>query len=522
MEDDPDDGLDTGEEPRMRINWGRDLKPPAQRIAAAAADDTDAMDVSEPPAKLQRRGERAVPLPQQQQQQPLAPPAAADAANAAMEDDDTPRPIFDDHDYELFLCNGMLDIALYELDQYQMVFEEEKRRFDSSTTGVSQMEYIASLKEATKRATMGDYRLNKFKQYMASFKLVRYAPQMSVVSYAISGLIPLMFGAAFEHHKARIIREHGLSDFRTQVYVSFPRRRGKTQIMSAIEAAAQAVMGGKTALFAAVFQQASDLMDLIHGKLLEILPKEWIRHKNSRRMVVCQPGANEADANAHVGVVRCYSSSVTSARGFTACRIYFDEASFAKAEFFLKNVFAGMLLKDTFVLMVSSPGRDHTPFAKLCKAVDPQGFLEHKVLVLDNMCAKCRSNRMATECPHTTMPDPPWFVTREEQEKIRRIMSKISFEAFRAEFLGISESEAMKVFSEESLRAFTTRPAVTFDQPPSYVIIGLDPSGNGRSESAVCALTRDAHGNVVVSTMGAPGFAAIRREYSFSYRPYGS
>ena len=116
----------------------------------------------------------------------------------------------------------------------------------------------------------------------------------------------------------------------------------------------------------------------------------------------------------------------------------------------------------------------------------------------------------------------PWFVTREEQEKIKCIMSKISFEAYRAEFMGISESEAVRVFSEESLKAFISRKPVKFERPPRAVIVGLDPSGGGRSESGVCALTEDDHGNVVVSLMGEPGCAMMRCEYSFSYRPYGS
>lgn len=489
---------------------------PVERPAVAAAQqpprhqltDDDDLDTAERPSKRSR------------------PPDDSAAPNP---DSDEPQLVFTQADLELLAVNGLLDTAIYELDQYELMFCEDERRAESATAGVSQLEYISSIKETTKRATLGDYRIAKFNEYMASFNMHRYAPQMKVVSYALSGLIPLMFGDAFEHHQARIEREYRLTDFRGHIYISFPRRRGKTQIMAAIEAAGQAVMGGKTALFAAVLQQASDLKDIIHSKLLEILPKEWIRANNSRRMVIAKPGCSEHDPNAHVGVIRCYSSSVTSARGFTASRIHFDEASFAKAEFYLKNVFAGMLLKNTFVLMVSSPGKDDTPFAKLCSAKKPKNNpndedqYENKVLILNNICDKCRRNRKKTQCKHTTMPDPPWFVTREQQEKIRRIMIKISYEAYRAEFMGISESDAVKVFTEESLQRMYNRPRVKFAKPARYVIIGLDPSGGGRSESAVCAMTEDDQGNVVVRfAIAAPGFVCRKGVCSRAPSPYES
>lgn len=60
----------------------------------------------------------------------------------------------------------------------------------------------------------------------------------------------------------------------------------------------------------------------------------------------------------HAKRVVIFTNKVESARGFTATRILVDEAAFVPPNQFFKNIFIGMMVEKTFVLIISSPAVD--------------------------------------------------------------------------------------------------------------------------------------------------------------------
>jgi hypothetical protein len=426
---------------------------------------------------------------------------AEEKAPAKAIGNDGAEMVFSPQDIEMLYTTGLLDTLAFELEQYLRVFQEDDQLEKSATVGITTTEYIASLNESVKLACMGDARIRRFQYAIASFKMRPYTPQQQLIQFALTGLIPQFFGDSFEENKPRIVRDYGLgADFRTREIVSYARRRGKSEGMGAVEAASQYAAGGRTAIFAPYFQQAADLMAITRKRLIEIVPERWIVQESAKRIVISESGRiNDTTPGAINGIIRCYSGNVNAGRGFTAGRILVDEGNYVHSKLYTKTIFAGLLLRYTFVLIVSSPSTRKTVFAVLCEIRDRSGNLMNKVLVLDTVCALCRAERGKTKCEHVTMPEPPWFDSREEQENLQRIMALLNPAAYRAEMMGLTEDTTIKCFTEKSLSdLFQGRARAPLGRPPKYVIIGLDPSGGSSSDSAVCAVAVDENGITTV------------------------
>ncbi len=381
------------------------------------------------------------------------------------------------------------------LDTYVEMDAERIKRL----RGISSEDAMESALEASKARVRGDVLFRQFMANFSLFKMVRYAPQMEVVRACQGPLIKQMFGEEFDIHKERITREYGITDFRGEVMITMPRRRGKTQIVGAIEASAATVIeNGVTAIFASVFSQASDLMNIIHDFICQLPDgKRMITQKNSRRMTVSK---NKLKSDSTATVIRAFSGSTNSARGFKATRIYVDEAGFVKEEFIIKNIFAGMLLLHTMLVMISSPPAKGKPFDRLCNARNARGELMFKRIRIDLMCEDCREkNKFATTCNHVMLPHPPWLAEDEQQETIRVVMSDMDPMSYRQEILGLADDLDVECFPEITLRRLRLDERVTFTSPPEYILVGVDPAGEGTSETAVCAMTLNACGEHVVS-----------------------
>lgn len=189
-------------------------------------------------------------------------------------------------------------------------------------------------------------------------------------------------------------------------------------------------------------------------------------------------------------IIRCFSGKADSARGFKADRIYFDEASFAQPGFIIRNVFAGMTMKNVMVLLISSPPtRQDAIFAQLFVARDVRGNLVVKVVNVATKCPACKNNTadLRPTCEHVSLATPPWMAADEEQETIRDLMRKLDPIAFEQEILGLLTGADVPCFPESVLNKLKERQRVRFTEHPEMVLIGIDPSGHGRSETGFCA-----------------------------------
>lgn len=370
------------------------------------------------------------------------------------------------------------------------VYKEEEERKLRDRRGLSVQEQIESKIEARKYRSTGDLRLKDFFVYVGTFNMYRFAPQMLVIRKAAASLIVQMFGDTLDEHIERLKHQYGYTDNDIRkgvICVIMPRRRGKSEVVAAIEAAAALSIGKTSAVFAAYSRQAIELMQLIYNRICEIDPT-FVIVKNAQKMVVSKlRSENDPDKC----TIRCFSGNADSARGFKADRIHFDEASFAKPEFITRNVFAGMTMKNVVVFLISSPPKkvDNT-FAQLVEMKNDYGEEVFKVVYIRSKCAECTKLRDDKPgCPHVISPTPPWMANEDQMETIRNVLKRLDPLAYDQEILGIMSGQDIPVMPENVIQKIKVTKKISFKEPPETILIGFDPAGADRSELAFCAAT---------------------------------
>jgi hypothetical protein len=279
-----------------------------------------------------------------------------------------------------------------------------------------------------------------------------------------------------------------------------PRRRGKTEIAAVIEAAAMVTFQGRAGIFASVEAQTKEMLGTIYNRIVEFCSDIKEITRRTANMVEYSPKQERRDPQR--GMIYAFSGKVDSARGKRMHRVYVDEASFTKANVITKNVFAAMLMAGTFVLMVSSPPDDQTHiFARMCNHKRSDGTSTFKYIRIDNTCDDCRQKPWVTRCPHVRLPAPRWLASNAEMDMIRDVLSKIDPIAYKHEILGIMADDDLFVYPGAVVDKFEKLARLTFTKPPDYVLVGVDTSSSGSSESAICAMAMDGDYNQVVSNV---------------------
>ena len=400
---------------------------------------------------------------------------------------------------EGFAISHQMGAIIQEAMSLTDLYKQQERDDHREIMGMTWEENISSKSEKQKEVCTGDLRIREFMYLVSNAKMDRYAPQMEVVRAALSSLVRQMFGKDYLTHEKRLATQYGITDTRSQLLVIMARRNGKTQIASVIEAACQVVMQGYTAIFAAVMPQANDLMQLVHTRVMEFTAGRKDPTIINNQKKVEYDFSETKDKKKPRAVVRCFSGSKISARGFKADRIYFDEASYATANFIKVTVFPGMMLLHVFIFMFSSPPEDTNHiFARMFTSVSSTTGEPHfKSLQLDNMCHDCRSKKYM-KCPHVKPARASWLAADAEMGVIEEVMKNIDERAYRQEILGQMGDDDLSMFSNTNVDDFEGLPRVRFNEPVRQVLIGVDTSGGGQSETAICAMALDGSKNHVV------------------------
>jgi len=378
-----------------------------------------------------------------------------------------------------------------ETEKLVNVYKEEEDRKQRDRRGLSAHEQIESKIEAMKYRSAGDLKLKEFFIYVGTFNMYRFAPQMLVIRQAAASLIVQMFGDTLDEHMERLKQQYGYTDNDIRkgvICVIMPRRRGKSEVVAAIEAAAALSIGKTAAVFAAYSRQAIELMQLIYNRICEIDPT-YVIIKNAQKMVISKlRSENDPDKC----TIRCFSGNADSARGFKADRIHFDEASFAKPEFITRNVFAGMTMKNVVVFLISSPPKkaDNT-FKQLVEMKNDYGEDVFKVVYIRSKCPECQKLRDDKPgCPHVISPTPPWMANEDQMETVRNVLRRLDPLAYDQEILGIMSGQDIPVMPENIIQRLKLTKRRKFkESPPETILIGFDPAGADRSELAFCAAT---------------------------------
>jgi hypothetical protein len=367
-----------------------------------------------------------------------------------------------------------------------------KKRSDEAFIMAVGLPFMESVNNGGRRGqsiVRGDLILQEFKNMFAIFKINRYKPQMLMIEAATASLIPQMFGATFSENQQRISETYGYIDFRKVLIGTMPRRCGKTSVASMIEAAAQYVMQGQTAIFAAFFFQSSEFKNLIYHFFCQLPDATDRVVGNNHKEILISRKKIKHDPEG--GRIHAFAGKAASARGFKAHRMWFDEAGHADGNHITSNIFAGLLLENAFAGLISSPPDETTSiFNQMCRIQDDNGNYVFKWVRVEAMCDDCRRAKLI-KCSHMDFVNPPWHGSAEDRKLIEVVLGTIDPRRYRIEILGVAEGLDLDAFPLEHITSIQTANHVYFRRPPQYIAVCIDPSGGGGSDTAIVAVAKD-------------------------------
>ena len=280
---------------------------------------------------------------------------------------------------------------------------------------------------------------------------------------------------------------------------------------ASVEAACLYVLGGKSAVFAAFFFQSSEFKKMVFNFVCQLPDGQKMIMVNNAKVLVVSRKFNVDDPTR--GIMMIFAGGLgNSARGFTAVRIYYDEASFANPNFICTNVFAGMLLENVFIFLISSPPDDsNNVFNQMCHAKNTRGEHIFKWIRVEAMCESCQRAKK-TKCPHVTLAIPPWHAGSEERATIEAVLGVIDPRRYRIEILGVAEGTDVAAFPLENINVLLMQPEIRFlGSGPDFIGVSVDPSSDGESETGLTAVARDAEGRMVVCSLRLRRRGVVRR-----------
>ena len=379
-------------------------------------------------------------------------------------------------------------------------YSAEQARIDGEMRPVSLLEGIKN--RMTAATCKGDAISERFFENFKYFKATLSDLQWRVVRAVHASLLPQIYGDDFELHKERLMKKYKIKDFSPAVFAEFPRRWGKTYIAAMIEASAMDCIGGGSCVVGAYRPQSRFFLATVKSFFMQIPGAEQRVILDSKDEFVVQPCMHaEGIAGAVNGEhSRCvaHSGNADGSRGQTVARMWYDEASFVRAEHIMSNAFANMKLKNTVVIMISSPPTNHdNVFYMLTQ------FTEiFTVVTAHLLCDDCMEKK-ATECPHVILPKPFWITSGKRGDDIDDTMKALDPRRYATELLGTANNPNVPVFRREDLSRLKDLGAVTLSSKPSVVYLSMDCSGGGgqtQSDTAIIVACYDEQSRLVVTS----------------------
>lgn len=411
---------------------------------------------------------------------------------------------------KVFYASGdRMELLLNEIEAMRITLNDAADRDRGQKLGMSWNEQCEVVRDVGRHVSSGERIVEDYLAAIRKLKMVPFGPQAEIVQAVLSANIAQIFGEEYESKIDYITNTLGIRDHRSQLLVSMPRRNGKTAILSACEAALQYAMmkngraGGETAIFAFVLNQSETFLRLVRTRLLELHDGDVaIFATDNARMLRYSP-YKRSKSDTLAGVIRAFSGSSDAARGFKANRILFDEASSASKEFVNRNVFAGMLLKFTSLVMISSPPlKTSNIFARMFNAQWDDGRYVFKRIKISLFCDACEKMAGVMFCPHRrNQPRAEWLIGSAGMDVIEQTLGRIDPLAYQQEIAGVMGGGDHSVFPEASLQQWKRRPRVIYtdQERPDYLYVTVDTSGGAQCETGVCAVApnREDEGFVV-------------------------
>jgi len=192
-------------------------------------------------------------------------------------------------------------------------------------------------------------------------------------------------------------------------------------------------------------------------------------------------------------------------RGVSATLIIGEEAGYIDKAVWFQVVVPLILMKDTVVVLISTPSGPGTLFDSLMTATRGDGTTLFKRLDAGTVCDSCLGTEMENSCTHDASSRPEWNSQAGFDDAL--VLYGDDTVMARQELMGISNGDDKSAFLKERLDLLFGRPR--FGEPHTRVetiYVAVDPNGGPKvteelgSETAVVSFFYDG-GRQVVSSL---------------------
>lgn len=348
-------------------------------------------------------------------------------------------------------------------------------------------------------APPGDERLRIIRRSLDGFEgFPRSDAQRRFHVEFTNSLLPHIYGADFEKHRERLLRENGMARVQFETLVCTPRRFGKTTAVSMFCAVLLAVCPDMWISVFSTGQRASSSLLEQTAKFFRMLGADGVCRGSDDNIIkknqeeLWTRGAHPAD----VRKMFSYPSTVAGLKGVGGRVLIMEEASRLDEAVFKEVILPLTGVQDTVLLGISTPLDESNFYSVMLDMKRPDGSPLFNVLTITLLCAACEKAGLLA-CPHKS--ELPAWKSGERQELIASLMAN-DRNMYIQENLGIVVRKQNSAFPREGIDRMEARRYSLVDTPaPDFLYISVDPCGGGASDMALVASFFARDGSVILA-----------------------
>lgn len=143
-------------------------------------------------------------------------------------------------------------------------------------------------------------------------------------------------------------------------------------------------------------------------------------------------------------------------------------------------------MKNTVILLLSSPEGESNYFSGLMNATDSKGKLFFNVIICQQICEECQKLERIKQIECNHVPNPaPWLSSKKMREL--KLLYKANPEDALREFGGLVISNYKPALRKEEVQQMFSAEPVLITTTPPYIFTACDPNGGGPSQMSICS-----------------------------------
>lgn len=396
-----------------------------------------------------------------------------------------------------------------ELDAFAKTISDDMTELTRKFLFKTKLELV-TMRDGGMSMALGDMRWSLIDKYVSRLKdnrghkLVLSVDQNILFRAYKRACLPHLYEeAVFDRYKEVILRKHNTDKtlpnhrwdkLEQNVLCVASRRVGKTYVLSLFLMCISLVCPCKKIVILSTGGRASDwMLDTILWFMSQL--KETSRRitlRGEKLYIFDKPlesGTSIATAKmllkaSTTTTVTALPANPVKCRGVSADILAIDEAGHMSAEMFQVACIPLLLIKNTVMVAITTPGPEYDYFAEIMDIKNEAGESFARSFRFGRVCRECAKAGKALSCTHKKNKVREHWHSDERFEWVKRIQMRTSQEKFISETLGVYTRSENRLFDIEWIDSFRdrcTKHPFDIKSPVKLVTIGIDPAGGGKA-----------------------------------------